>query len=90
MGQMYVEISFYGVAFIAKRTSVEHVRGLRFKLWIMVIPILGPTFMFQNNTSVLIISSIPDSMLKNETSYIAYHYVRKSCIGKDKNGESST
>ena len=78
MTQTSVETSFYGGDFIAMKTAVEQVRGLRFKLWMMCIPIEGPTFMFGGNTSVLVNSSMPDFVLINKTDYIAYHYVRKS------------
>ena len=45
MTHMSVETSFYGGDFIAMKTANEHIKGLRFKLWIMDIPLVGPTLL---------------------------------------------
>ena len=82
------------------KTANEHVKGLRFKPWIMDIPLKGPTlFLYCKewaeipintafvavhsfccciNRSVLIVSLMPDFVLKNETNSIEYHYLCKS------------
>lgn len=64
---------------MAMKTVIEHVRGLRFKLWMMVIPVEGPNFIFGDNKFVLVNSSMPDFVLKIEIDSIAYHYIHKSC-----------
>ena len=98
--QMSVETSFYGGDFMAMKTANEYAKGLRFKLWMMDIPLEGLTLLLYCeewveipintafvavlslccciNRSVLIISSMPDFVLKNEANSIEYHYVSKS------------
>jgi hypothetical protein len=44
----------------------------------MGVPILGATFMFGNNLSVITNTSLPESMLKKKLNSICYHVVRES------------
>jgi hypothetical protein len=44
----------------------------------MGIPIDGPTQMRVDNTSVVNNTTRPESMLKNKSNSIAYHYIRES------------
>jgi hypothetical protein len=41
--QNTVEASTFGLEFIAAKTAVEMVEGLRYKLRMMGFPVLGPT-----------------------------------------------
>ena len=43
----------------------------------MGIPVEFPTFIFGDNRSVLLNSSKPHSVLKKQSSSIAYHFVRE-------------
>ena len=45
----------------------------------MGIPVLGPTFVYGDNQSVLANTTIPDSTLKKKSQSIAYHFVREGC-----------
>jgi hypothetical protein len=55
----------------------EYLRGLRYKLRIMGIPVLGPAYIYGDNQSVLANVSIPDSQLKKKSQSIAYHFIRE-------------
>ena len=43
----------------------------------MGIPVLGPSYIFGDNQSVLNNTSIPESQLKKKSQSIAYHFVRE-------------
>ena len=55
----------------------EYIRGLRYKLRMMGIPVEGPAYIYGDNQSVLANTSIPDSTLKKKSQSIAYHFVRE-------------
>ena len=75
--QTSVETSSFGSEFIAMKQCCEYVRGLRYKLRMMGIPVEGPTYVFGDNKSVLVNSSKPHSQLKKKSCSIAYHFVRE-------------
>ena len=60
----------------------EYVRGLRYKLRMMGIPVEGPACIFGDNQSVLTNTSKAHSTLKKKSSSIAYHVVREG-VAKD-------
>ena len=72
-----IETSSFGSEFIAMKNCCEYLRGLRYKLRMMDIPCDFPSYIFGDNTSVLVNSSKPFSMLKKKSSSIAYHFVRE-------------
>ena len=74
-----VESSTFGSEFIAMKQCCEYLRGLRYKLGMMGIPVEGPAYIKGDNHSVLANTTIPDSTLKNKSQSIAYHLVRKGC-----------
>ena len=76
------ETSTFGSEFIALKSCCEYVRGLRYKLRMLGIPVEFPTFTFGDNQSVLINSSRPHSSLKKKSSSIAFHFVREG-VAKD-------
>jgi hypothetical protein len=76
--QNTVETSSFGSEFVALSTATKKLRGLRYKLRMMGIPISGPSFVYCDNNSVVINSSRPASTLKKKSNSIAYHYVRES------------
>ena len=55
----------------------ESLRGIRYKLQMMGIPMKPTAYVFGDNQSVLVNSSIPHSTLKKKSCSIAYHYVRE-------------
>jgi hypothetical protein len=75
--QTSVESSSFGSEFVAMKQLCEYVRGLRYKLRMMGIPVLGPAFIQGDNQSVLANATIPESTLKKKSQSIAYHFVRE-------------
>ena len=80
--QTSVETSSFGSEFIAMKSCCEYVRGLRFKLRMMGIPVDDFTYVFGDNQSVLVNSTKPHSSLKKKSSSVAYHFVREG-VAKD-------
>ena len=58
------------------KQATEYVRGLRYKLITMGIPVDGPALIFGDNQSVLANTTMPELILKKKTQSIAYHFVR--------------
>jgi hypothetical protein len=75
--QAGVETSSFGSEFTAMKQCCEYIRGLRYRLRMMGIPIIGCAFIYGDNQSVLYNTSLPDSILKKKSQSIAYHYVRE-------------
>jgi len=80
--QTSVETSSFGSEFVAMKQCCEYIRGLRYKLRMMGIPVDGPTYIFGDNQSVLANTSFPHSTLKKKSSSIAFHFVREG-VAKD-------
>ena len=77
--QTSCETSTFGSEFVAMKQATEYVRGLRFKLRMMGIPVDEPAFVFGDNQSVLANTTAPASTLKKKSNAIAYHFVREGC-----------
>jgi hypothetical protein len=76
--QNTVETSTFGSEFIALKVAAEMLRGLRYKLRMMGVPIAGPSYVYCDNNSVVMNSTAPASTLKKKSNSIAYHAVRWS------------
>ena len=76
--QNTVETSTFGSEIVALRTAIEMVEGLRYKLRMMGVEILGPTSMFGDNESVVKNTTRPESTLKKRHCAIAYHRSREA------------
>jgi hypothetical protein len=76
--QPTVETSVFGAEFVALKNRLETVRGLRYKLRMMGIPIEGPVFEYGDNMSVIHNTQRPESMLKKKSNSVCYHYCRES------------
>ena len=55
----------------------EYLRGLRYKLRMMGIPVNVPAYIFEDNQSVLCNTTMPDSTLKKKTNSICYHPIQE-------------
>ena len=75
--QTTVETSSFGSEFIAMKQCCEYLRGLRYKLRMMGIPVIGPCYIHGDNQSVLANTTNPESTLKKKSQSIAYHFVRE-------------
>jgi hypothetical protein len=60
-------------------STVEMNDGIRYKLWMMGVPISGATNMFGDNASVIRNVTHPESTLSKRHNSIAYHKCRESC-----------
>ena len=69
--------SSFGAEFIAMKQCCEYLRGLRYKLRMLGIPVEGPSFIFGDNQSVLANTSVPESQIKKKSQSIAYHFIRE-------------
>ncbi len=76
--QPTVETSVFGAEFVAMKNGMEAVRGLRYKLRMMGIPVDGPAYVYGDNMSVIHNTQRPESMLKKKSNSICYHYCRES------------
>ena len=73
-----METSTFGSKFYAMKVATEYVRGLRFKLRMMVIPVEEPAFVFGDNQYVLAnTTSNPASTLKKKSNSVAFHHCRE-------------
>jgi hypothetical protein len=80
--QNTVETSSFGSEFVAMKTAVEMIEGLRYKLRMFGIPIDGPTSVLCDNNSVVINSSVPHSTLNKKHCAICYHRTREAVAAK--------
>ena len=76
--QNTVETLMFCSEFIAMKTAVEMIEGLRYKLQMMGIKIDGSTNVFCDNKSVVMNTMRPESTLKKKHNAIAYHHVREA------------
>ena len=77
--QATIESSVFGAEFVAMKVGIETVRGIRYKLRMMGVPISGPTYIYGDNMSVIHNTQKPESTLKKKSNAICYHTVRESC-----------
>jgi len=76
--QATIETSVFGSEFVALKHGMEAIRGLRYKLRIMGVPLSGPAYVYGNNMSVIHNTQRPESTLKKKSNEICYHYGRES------------
>ena len=57
---------------------MERLRSLCYKLRMICIPIEGPTYMYEENMSVIYNTSQPDSTLKKKSNSACYHSMFKA------------
>ena len=75
--QSCIETSSFGSEFCAMKQCCEYLKGLRYKLRMMGIPVNNPCFLLGDNQSVLWNTAVPESTLKKKSSSVAYHFVRE-------------
>ena len=73
-----IETSVFGAEFVAMKTGVEALRGIRYKLRMMGIPVDGPSYVFGDNMSVIRNTQKPESTLKKKSNQICYHAIREA------------
>jgi hypothetical protein len=89
--QATIETSVFGAEFVAMKNGMETLRGLRYKLRMMGVPLSGPSFIYGDNMSVIHNTQRPESTLKKKSNSICYHAVRESvAMGESLTGHVST
>ena len=76
--QATIESSVFGAEFIAIKTGVEALRGSRYKLRMMGVPLTGLTYIYGDNMSVIYNTSRPESTIKEKSNSTCYHAVREA------------
>jgi hypothetical protein len=76
--QNTVETSTFGSEFIAMKTAIEQIEGLRYKLRMMGVPLDGPTSTFCDNESVFKNLMMPELTIKKKHFSIAYHQTQEA------------
>lgn len=85
--QTSVETSLFGSEMVSMKQCTKYIRGLRYKLRMMGIPIKDPTFVYGDNKSMVYNTSIPESVLRKKNNSISYHFIREgSACGEWKTG----
>ena len=62
---------------MAMKHATEYVRGLRYKLRAMGVPVVECAYIYGDNKSILVNSGTPHSQLKKKSNSVAYHHVRE-------------
>ena len=68
--QATIEGSVFGAEFVAMKTGVEAIRGIRYKLRMVGVSLTGPTYIYGENMSVIYNKSRPESTLKKKSNSI--------------------
>ena len=68
--QTSVESSSFGSEFVAMKQCCKYIRGLRYKLRMMGIPVEGPMCIYGDYQSVQANTTIPDSTLKKKSQVL--------------------
>ena len=72
------ETATYGSEFMAAKTAVQQIMGIRTSLRYLGVPIHGCTRLFGDNGSVVTSGSVPHSPLKKRWYSLSYHYTREA------------
>ena len=73
------------------KNGMEALRGIRYKLRMMGVPISGPSYIYGDNMSVIHNTQRPESMLKKKSNAICYHAIREAvAMGECITGHIST
>ena len=75
--QATVETATYGSEFNAARTATEQIMDLRYTLRMLGVPVVH-SYMFGDNKSVVLNSTVPHSQLNKRHNALAYHRVREA------------
>ena len=76
--QSTMETSTFSAEFMAMKSCLQSIEGLRFKLRMFGIPVEGPAHIFCDNEGVVKNSSKVESTLDKKHNSVAYHYVRNA------------
>jgi Reverse transcriptase (RNA-dependent DNA polymerase) len=80
--QSTVEVATYGSEFVAARIATDQIIDLRNTLRYLGVPVVGKSYLFGDNNSVIMNSTIPHSSLKKRHNALSYHRVREAVSAK--------
>ena len=80
--QPTVETAAYGSEFVAANTATELIMDLRSTLRYLGGPIMNKAYMSGDNKSVVMSSTIPQSILNKRHNMVSYHRVREDIAAK--------
>lgn len=80
--QATVETATYGSEFVAAKTAVQQIIGLRTFLRYLGVEVRGPSRLFGDNGSVVKGGATPHSVLKKRHHALSYHYTREAVASK--------
>ena len=80
--QPLVETATYGSEYMAARTATEQIMDLRNTLRYLGVNLVGPTYMFGDNKTVVDSSCKPKSKLHKRHVLLSYHRVREAIAAK--------
>ena len=69
--QATIKGSVFGAEFVYMKTGVEALRGIRYKLHMMCVPLTGSTYIYGGNMSIVYNTSRPESTLKKKSNSIS-------------------
>jgi hypothetical protein len=75
--QSTINTSMFGAEFVAMKQGMEALWGLWYKLWMMGVQINGPSYIYDDNMSVIHNTQWPELTLKKSNS-VCYHAARES------------
>ena len=78
--QQTVKTSVFGAEFVVLKHGIEHVRGIRYKLRMVGVPLSGPTDVYGDNMSVIKNTQHPESTLRKKSNSICYHTIHVLCV----------
>ena len=81
-GQATVKSSTLGSKTISMMNGIDKVQSLRYKLYMMGVPMDGPADVFCDNQSVVLTAQKPDTRLSKKHNAINYHRIREAAAGK--------
>ena len=75
-----IETSGFGAEFVAMKVGMETLRGHRYKLRMVGVPLSGPSYIYGDNMSVINNTQRPESTLKKKSNEICYYAIRESVV----------
>ena len=63
------------------RTGIDKVQAIRYKLYMMGVPIDGPADVFYDNHSVVLTTQKPETRLSKKLNAINCHQIREAVAG---------
>ena len=80
--QSTVETATYGSEFTVARIAIDQIIEHRTMLRYLGVPVIGKTYMFGDNKSVVDSSSFPQSKLHKRHTALSFHRVREAIAAK--------